>query len=216
MGKLSNMSSHALSFIAAGLYLALGAIAGYATVNAIILLYIGILRFREDRSRLAIVVVAISALVLIANQIGLVLVIVLISLGLYYLKARPASPGRTEGRPRFFLKLRRDRESWVLPSISYWHAFGDVRLDMTMAIPEEKETSIVLQGLIGDIDLIVPEDYGIQLEASVMLGQIGWNQRQQSGGFQRVLWRSPDYELKEQQLKLQLIYLVGNIRIRPI
>ncbi|WP_158630051.1 cell wall-active antibiotics response protein LiaF [Cohnella sp. AR92] len=212
----SKLSSHALLFIAAGLYLALGGLAGFATVNAILLLVLGIMRYREDRNRLAIVVVVISALVLFANQIGLVVVVVLISLGLYFLKSRHSSPGKRESRPRFFLKLKKDRESWLLPSMSYWHAFGEVRLDLSTAIPEEKETVIVLQGLIGDIDLIVPVEYGVELEASAMLGQIVWDQRQQSGGFQRVKWRSPDYENKEQQVKLQLVYLVGNIRIRPI
>ncbi|WP_230986579.1 cell wall-active antibiotics response protein LiaF [Cohnella fermenti] len=213
---MNRMSSHAMLFVAAGLYLALGAMAGYATINAVLLLYIGILRFREDRSRLALIVIAISAFVLIANQIAIVLLIVLVSLGLYYMKARPSSHHRGEGRARFFLKLRKDRESWVLPSFSSWHALGDVRMDLTMAIPEERTSSFVLQGLIGDIDLIVPEEYGIELEASVLLGQIVWNGTQRGGGLQRVVWRSPDYELKEQRLKLQFVYLVGNIRIRPI
>ena len=40
--------------------------------------------------------------------------------------------------------------------MSFWHAIGEIRMDMSLAVPEDKETTIVLQGLVGDLDLIVP------------------------------------------------------------
>lgn len=211
-------ANHALLFIVAGLYLALGGLAGYSTVNAILLLWLGIDRFRRDRSRLALLLIAVCVLVLIVRQIGLLLVLVLILLGLYYLKARPqeAAAGATGRQHRFALNLRLDQQSWVLHSLSSWHVFGEVRMDLSMAVPEEKETTIVLQGIVGDIELIVPEDYGLEVDASVMFGQARFHDRMEGGLFHRVQWRMPDYDAKEQKVKLQLFYLVGNIRIRPI
>ncbi len=212
------MSNHAFLFIAAGLYLAFGSIAGFATVNAAILLCLGIYRFRIDRSRLSVLVMAAATLMLIIHQFILFAAIVLLSLGFYYLKSRqPAkSMGMHRSAHRLMLNLRLDEQSWMLQSMSFWQAVGEIRMDLSLAIPEEKETAIVLQGLVGDVDLTIPEDYGLEVEASVLIGQIGFGQTRDGGMLHRISWRSPDYDRREYRLKLQLFYLVGDIKIRTV
>jgi lia operon protein LiaF len=209
-------SSNAILFIAAGIYLALGGMAGYATVNAVILLLIGIERYRWDRSRLSIILIAVSTLLLIVNQFGLFALIVLVSLGIYYFRARPPAFGTYLSKHKLFLNMRLDEQSWVLHSMSFWHAIGEIRMDMSLAVPEEKETTIVLQGLVGDLDFIIPVDFGIRVEASVLLGHISFKQMKEGGMFHRLSCRSPDYDECEQKLKLQLFYLVGDIKIRTV
>lgn len=211
-------SRNAILFIAAGIYLALGGVAGYATVNAVILLLLGIERYQWDRSRLAIILIAVSTLTLIVTQFGLFAVIVLVSLGTYYFRARPSTSGSGSymNKHKLILNMRLDEQSWLLHSMSYWHAIGEIRMDMTLAVPEEKETVIILQGLVGDLDLIIPDDCGIEVEASVLLGQISFKQIKEGGMFHRLSWKSPNYEECEQRLKLQLFYLVGDIKIRTV
>jgi lia operon protein LiaF len=209
-------SSNAILFIAAGIYLALGGMAGYATVNAVILLLIGIERYRWDRSRLSIILIAVSTLLLIVNQFGLFALIVLVSLGIYYFRARPPAFGTYGSKHKLFLNMKLDEQSWVLHSMSFWHAIGEIRMDISLAVPEEKETTIVLQGLVGDLDFIIPDDCGIQVEASVLLGQISFKQIKEGGMFHRMSWRSPNYDECEQKLKLQLFYLVGDIKIQTV
>ncbi|WP_239618609.1 cell wall-active antibiotics response protein LiaF [Cohnella mopanensis] len=208
--------SNAILFIAAGLYLALGAMAGYTTVNAVVLLLLGIERYRSDRSRISIIVIVISTLVLIITQFALFAVVVLVSLGIYYFRGRPPTVGTYESKHRLLLNMRLDEQSWLLHSMSYWHAIGEIRMDMSLAVPEDKETTIVLQGLVGDLDLIIPDDYGIQVEASVLIGQVSFKQIKEGGMFHRLSWRSPNYDECEQRLKLQLFYLVGDIKIRTV
>jgi lia operon protein LiaF len=207
---------HAMLFIAAGLYLALGGMAGYATVNAALLLFLGIQRFRWDRSRLAVILIAVTTLVLIINQFAIFAIIVLLSLGFYYFRSRPHLSGVHRSAHRLILNMRLDEHSWVLQPMSIWQAVGEIRLDLSLAIPEEKETTIVLQGLVGDVDLTIPEDYGLQVEASVLVGQIGFKQSRDGGMLHRVSWRSPDYDQREYRVKLQLFYLVGDIKIRTV
>ncbi|RKP56082.1 hypothetical protein D7Z26_05370 [Cohnella endophytica] len=209
-------SSNALIFIAAGLYLAFGAMAGYATVNAAVLLLLGIERFRSDRSRISVIVIAVCTLVLIITQFAIFALIVLISLGIYYFRAKPPEFGNNMSKHRLFLNMRLDEQSWVLQSMSFWHAIGEIRMDMSLAVPEDKETTIVLQGLIGDLDLIVPDDYGIQVDASALIGQVSFRQIKEGGLFHRLSWRSPNYDQCETRLKLQLFYLVGDIKIRTV
>jgi lia operon protein LiaF len=208
--------SNAILFIAAGIYLALGAVAGYTTVNAVILLLIGIERYRTDRARISIAVIVISTLVLIITQFALLVVVVLISLGIYYFRAKPPTFGTYFSKHRLFLNMRLDEQSWVLQSMSYWHAIGEVRMDMSQAVPEEKETTIVLQGLVGDLDILVPDDYGIEVEASVLIGQVSFKQIKEGGMFHRLSWKSPNYDDCEMRLKLQLFYLVGDIKLRTV
>ncbi|KIL36256.1 hypothetical protein SD71_08820 [Cohnella kolymensis] len=208
--------SNAILFIAAGFYLALGGLAGYTTVNAIVILLLGIDRYRFDRARLSVVLIAVSILVLLINQFALFAVVVLVSLGTYYFRSRPPAFGTYVNKHRLLLNMRLDEQSWVLHSMSFWHALGEIRMDMSLAVPEDKETTIVLQGLVGDVDLIIPEDYGLQVEASVLVGQIGFKQSKEGGMFHRLSWRSPDYDQREQRLKLQMFYLVGDIKIRTI
>jgi lia operon protein LiaF len=210
------MPSNAILFITAGIYLALGGMAGYATVNAVVLLLLGIERYRWDRSRLSIILIAVSTLLLIVNQFALFAIVVLVSLGTYYLRARPPAFGTYVNKHRLFLNMRLDEQSWVLHSMSFWHVIGEIRMDMSLAVPEDKETTIVLQGLVGDLDLIVPDDCGLQVEASVLLGQISFKQMKEGGMFHRLSWRSPNYDECEQKLKLQLFYLVGDIKIRTV
>jgi len=209
-------SNKATVFIAAGLYLALGAVAGYTTVNAVLLLLLGIERFRNDRARISVAVIAVSTLVLIITQFAMFAIVVLISLAIYYVRARPPELGNYFSKHKLLLNLRLDEKSWVMNSMSFWHAIGEIRMDMSQAVPEDKETTIVLQGLIGDLDLIVPEDYGIQVDASVLLGQVLFRQSQESGMLHRLSWKSPNYDQSEQKVKLQLFYLLGDIKIRTV
>ncbi len=210
------MSKNAMLVIAAGVYLALGAIAGYPTVNAALLLLIGVDRYRTDRSRLSFVLIVISVIVLIVNQFALFALVVLISLGIFYFKAKPPSAGTYVSKHQLVLNMRSEDRSWVLHSMSFWHGIGEVRMDMSLAVPEDKQLTIVLQGLVGNVDLIVPDDYGLEVEASVLVGQISFRQTTEGGMFHKLSWRSPDFETRETQLKLQLFYLVGDIKIRTI
>src|ERR1700730_10593006 len=131
-------SSNVILFIVAGIYVALGSVAGYATVNAVVLLLIGIERYRWDRSRLSMIVIVISTLVLIINQFALFAVVVLVSLGTYYFRARPPGIGTYVGKHRLILNMRLEEPSWVLHSMSFWHAVGEIRMDVSQAVPEEK------------------------------------------------------------------------------
>lgn len=213
--KNLNLSRKSLVLIAAGLYLALGAIAGFATINAAILLWLGIERYRQDRSRLSVAVIAVSAIVLVVNQIGFVLALGLVLAAVYYLRVRPTG-GEYVSRPRLILNMREDRPGWVLRSMGCWHLYGEVRLDLTGAVPEDNVTNFVLQGLVGDIEIVVPEDYGVQVEANVLLGQVTVDGQGDGGMMRRLSWSSPGLARHEQQIKLQFNYVVGNIRIRPI
>ena len=209
------LSRKAIVFIAAVLYLVLGHWLGFLTVNAAILLWLGFEWFSRDRSRWAVALMAVCALIILIHQFELFAALVLISLAIFLLKDRSAPTGTMAGRHRLYLAMRQEDETWMLRSFASWHLVGEVRLDLTRAVPEEPETTIVLQGIAGDVDLIVPEDWGINIDASVLVGQIKWPRSPEGAGVNRLSWRSPDYEHRPVRVNVQAIYLIGDIKILP-
>jgi lia operon protein LiaF len=211
------LSRNAILIAAAALYLVLGFTAGFMTANAALVFALGIELFRRGRSQVGIVLMAGGALVILIRHFALFFALVILAVAVFLVKARraPPAPGRISGRHGFHLTMRREEHNWVLQSFSSWHLVGDVRLDLTRAVPEEPETIIVLQGLLGDVHLLVPEDWGLWIEASVPVGRIKWQHASDDTGVNRLVWRTPDYENKRFRLRLQLFYLVGDVKIMP-
>ena len=209
------LSRNAILIAAAALYLVIGYTAGFITANAALVFALGVGLFRRGRSQRGIVLMAGGALFILIRHFALFFALVVLAVAVFWLRTRRVPPGRIPGRHGFHLAMRREEQNWVLQSFSSWHLFGDVRLDLTRAVPEEPETVIVLQGLLGDVHLLVPEDWGLWIEASVPVGRIKWQHALDDTGVNRLVWRTPDYENKRFRLRLQLFYLVGDVKIMP-
>jgi len=209
------LSRNAILFAAAALYLALGFTAGFVTANAALVLALGIELFRRGRSQWGTVLMAGGALVILIRHFMLFFALMVLAAAVIVFEARRSPHGRLSGRHGFHLAMRREEESWVLKPFSSWHLIGDVRLDLTRAVPEEPETVIALQGLLGDVHLLVPEDWGLWVEASVPIGRIKWQHAPDDAVVNRIAWRTPDYENKRFRLRLKVYYLVGDVKITP-
>jgi len=105
-------------------------------------------------------------------------------------------------------------EPWFLQDISLWHVIGDVDLDLSLAIPDQNESIIVLQGAFGDVDLFIPDDIGARIEVAVLFGQIKFNDDIDTGVLNKRVWQSPHYQNSEYKVKLFISYIVGDIDIR--
>jgi lia operon protein LiaF len=91
---------------------------------------------------------------------------------------------------------------------------GEVNLDLSLAIMEDRECVIVLQGALGDIDVSIPDDIGVQIEANVVFGQIDFNHEKEAGFMNKRVWQSLNYDESDQKVKLIISYIVGDIDIR--
>lgn len=102
----------------------------------------------------------------------------------------------------------------MLRNTSIWHVIGEVDADLSLAIPETKETVVYLQGVMGDIDLSIPEDYGVEIEAFVLLGKQQFGNDQKGGAMNRLVYRTPGYENSEYKAKFVISYLIGDLNVR--
>lgn len=218
-GKQQNRNRNMyIVLIAAGLFILLSkVIANPATIIALFMVLLGFYSVRNGSQKKGYVLLGIGGFILVGSHLTVVLALVLMSMGFFYLKSRQVhGEGTVFQKTKLIESLKRDREPWILRSMSLWYAVGELRLDFSLALPEEKEITLVLQGLIGDIDIIIPEDMGLSVQSSVVFGQLEVGRERESGMMNKIHWQSPHYAEAEQKVKLLVSYIVGDIDIKVL
>lgn len=207
----------ALVLIGAGLFVLADKHLSFFTVAALFLLLIGVHKVRSGNERKGYVLMIIGLLLLVGGNLLMIAAIILISLGFFYNKMRKMHQDDRRVRKQSLIEsIRWGREPWILRSMSIWNVLGELHMDLTYAIPEQKETTVILQGVIADIDLIVPEDVGLSVTASVLFGQTSIGYVKEAGVLNKMVWQSPNYRTADRQVKLEISYIVADIDIKIV
>ena len=61
---------------------------------------------------------------------------------------------------------------------------------------------------------MIPDYYGVEIEASILFGSIHMDDRKETGILNRVRYKSPNYETSEYKVKFIVSYLGGDLNIR--
>lgn len=205
-----------LVFIIAGVFLLLyKVLQSSGLLIALAMLALGFYCVRTGDERKGYVLFGLGAFFLVGSHIVTIIALLCLSLGFFYLQSRKHHGDRDFIQIQKLIEsMKRDREPWELKSMSLWHVIGEINLDLGLAIPEEPETTVVLQGIVGGIDIIVPEDIGLSIQSSLTIGQLKVGDRVESGIINKVAWQSPNYETATQRVKLIVSYIVGDIDIK--
>lgn len=113
-------------------------------------------------------------------------------------------------------EVRFTSDPFELTDMHIWNGIGDVRIDLTKAIIPEGESLLIVENLIGDVHIYVPEDLGYAIQSYVLIGDSSILQSKQSGFNQTVLLRSTDYGNSVRKVKLVLSCAVGSVKVREI
>ncbi|WP_019635839.1 cell wall-active antibiotics response protein LiaF [Paenibacillus fonticola] len=205
----------AISLIGLGLLIILGQWLNYFTIAAIAILGYGIYKIRSgDEVKTGYIFMAIGGGMILLGHLMVVVAILMISLGLYYAKMKKMHPqGNHVQKQNITANVHWDRDPWTLRTTSMWHVLGELNVDLSLAMVEGQENVLMFQGIVGDVDLNVSEDYGVEIEAFVLFGQIDCNEQKETGMLNRIYWKSPNYEHRDQKVKIIISYLVGNVDI---
>ncbi|MFD0696048.1 cell wall-active antibiotics response protein LiaF [Paenibacillus sp. GCM10027628] len=207
----------ALVLIGAGLFLLLDHTIGFFPILAVVLILLGIHRLRSRRERKGYVLIGVGAVILFGNHITIVLSVVLISLGLFFIRSKQVHRDDSYiQKQKLVDSVRLGREPWILRNSSIWYILGETYIDLSLAILEQKETTVILQGVVGDVDIKVPDDIGVTVTASVTLGQIQIASERESGVLNKLMWQSANYDNCDHRVKLVLSYIVGDINIKVL
>ncbi|MDT0125897.1 cell wall-active antibiotics response protein LiaF [Paenibacillus sp. RRE4] len=184
------------------------------TAAALILLTVGMLQIRKGETKKGYRYLGVGAALLLLDNLMIVFIIVLASLAYFYSKNKKIHlHDDVMKKQNFMARYYWDQSSWRLRSMSLWHAIGEVNADLSLSIPEEKQTIVLLQGVMGNVRLTLPEDYGVEIEASVLFGRINLLGEQDSGMMNKLVWRTPGYESSEYKVKFIISYIVGDLNI---
>ncbi|GIP31069.1 cell wall-active antibiotics response protein LiaF [Paenibacillus sp. J2TS4] len=204
-----------LLFIGAGVFLLVQHIFGFEAIVALFLIFLGVQYIQTDAKKRGYVLLAIGLLFIMGDKMTIVVALIFISLGLFYFKSKQQhKESNYRQKQRIIDSIKYDKGPWVLNNMSLWCVIGELHMDLSLAILEEKEVTVVLQGVISDIDLIVPEDIGVSIESSVLFGQIDVPYRKEEGILNKLDWKSPNYDTSENKVKFVISYVVADVDIK--
>lgn len=203
--------------IAAGLFIILEKQLDFFTMVGLLLIGLGVYKVRTNPDKPAFIILGIGALLLISSHFVIIFAIILISFGLFYMKSKNTQQSDQYLHKQSIIEsIKWDREPWELKSSSIWFVVGEVHLDLSLAIITEKETTLLLQGIIGDIDLICSEEIGVSIQASTIFGQLNVMGEKQAGMMNKIGWQSANYSSCEQKVTIYLSYIVADIDVKVV
>lgn len=203
--------------IAAGLYLLLGYLIGFFTVTGALIIWLALYKLQSSQRKGGLILLVIGALMLFSQQLPILIAILLLSLGYFYLKSNRLHKDQNYVQKHNVLEsIRWDNDPWELKSMSSWSIIGEIKLDFSLAMMEKQEVTIILQGIVGDIDIIVPEDLPISVSSSILIGQAAVNKQQEKGVMNKIEWQSANYETSETKVKILVSYIVGDMDIKVL
>jgi|GEM_PF-209422 len=205
----------ALLLIGTGLYLFLGNAIGFLTVTALLIVALGIYQLRSGEARSGYILIGVGLLFLALNHLVIIFAVLLISFGYFLVRSKQLHKEPTyQQRHQFLASIRWNREPWVLQNLSIWSIVGEMNIDLSLAIIDEPETTMVFQGIVGDIDIIVPDDIGVRVDSTLIIGQTKIGYDQQDGLGTKMSWQSLNFDTAEHRVIITLSYLVGDINVK--
>ncbi|WP_018885682.1 cell wall-active antibiotics response protein LiaF [Paenibacillus massiliensis] len=200
-----------------GILLLTGRWMGFFTIVALLLILLGLYKLHKGKIKKGYTFMAVGGGLIVLDNLLLVFGLIAISLGVYYWRSRKLHPqGTALFKQNFMSNYRWDEIPWTLQDTSVWHVIGEMKADLSLALPEERDTVFFTQGVLGDVEFRIPEYYGVEIEAFVMFGQIQLGRDRDAGALNRVSWRSPNYDTCEFKVKVIVSYVVGDVRIHFI
>ncbi|WP_339268035.1 cell wall-active antibiotics response protein LiaF [Paenibacillus sp. FSL W8-0187] len=205
----------AVGLISLGFIMLFGRWFGFFTIVALLLMFAGVLQIRQGYLKKGYILLGVGAVLLLLEHLMLIIGISLISLGIFYGKSKRAhTTTKYVQKQNFMSNFDWDLTPWVMRSLSVWHVLGEADVDLSLALPEERQTVLMFHGMLGDIDLMIPDYYGVEIEASILFGSIHMDDRKETGILNRVRYISPNYEASEYKVKFIVSYLGGDLNIK--
>lgn len=219
----------AFLLIGAGLYLAIGHIAGFMIANVLVLAALGFAMVQgtadTGRKKLAgYILLIIAGAVVLANHSGLLLGIILAGAGwIWYKKeTKPDRPEIHTTPPEFVKKhvaasIHMGKgEAWTARSSDINVAIAEIQIDLTTAFFEQPNTVIQLQGIVGDIDIVAPEDIGLTVHVQVTLGEVKVAGEREAGLMNQLLYRSPNADTALHRVEIYISYIIGDVDVKVL
>lgn len=107
-------------------------------------------------------------------------------------------------------------ENWTLEPLDLWTGVGNYYFDFTKAYIPEGETPIKLEGWVGDVRMLMPENLAFRIEASANVANIKILNNSADGIRKDYYYETPDYDIATKKVHIVMQFQVGDIRIDQV
>ncbi|MDQ0299860.1 lia operon protein LiaF [Salibacterium salarium] len=108
------------------------------------------------------------------------------------------------------------KRTFALQDMNLKYGIGDIAIDFSKAIVDEGETVVVLHGGIGDVDLYIPSDLNISIQASASLGDINVFKHREEGINKQAVVQTENYKESNRKVKIIISVILGDIDVRYV
>lgn len=112
--------------------------------------------------------------------------------------------------------LELKKSNWSLEPMNLSNSIGDYFIDFSKAYIPEKETSIAIQGWIGDVKMIVPDGIPVKVKAKVKIGDIRIFDLRSSDLNRHLAFETTGYEEAVKKLNITIELKIGSVRIDKV
>jgi lia operon protein LiaF len=103
-----------------------------------------------------------------------------------------------------------------LTDMNMSYGISDVKMDLSKAIIPEGESTIVISGLIGNVDIYIPDDLDVSIAATVMAGYLDVPGYKRGGVNRQAKWATKGFEHARRRVKISVSMLFGDIGVRVL
>ncbi|WED54735.1 cell wall-active antibiotics response protein LiaF [Exiguobacterium profundum] len=196
----------------------------FSMIIPLLLLYIGRRFSRRGKQSASYIFYAIGGILLIglifsSAAFGFVLSGLLLLFGYRLYKNRPVeskirTPLRQEQAFSFGMK---ESGHYVLRDTNEFFLLRDVEMDLSQAIIPEGETFLLLNGLAGDIRILIPAGYDYSIDASIGFGKVQVDDSNYSPVFNRRFYTaSDDYVQATRKVRIHIVLMSGSVEVMTV
>ncbi|WP_248930265.1 cell wall-active antibiotics response protein LiaF [Paenibacillus hamazuiensis] len=121
-------------------------------------------------------------------------------------------------RSSFIGDVHLGQDYWELTPLNISHFIGDTVVDLTKASIPLGETRITVSAFVGDVKLLVPNDYDVEVhvEASSFMGDMNVLDRREGGMMRSISMQTPHYSEAGKKIRLVVSMFIGDVVVKRV
>ncbi|MHA6488674.1 LiaRS two-component regulatory system accessory protein LiaF [Bacillus cabrialesii] len=119
-------------------------------------------------------------------------------------------------RSFFIGELQMMKQPFDLNDLNISGFIGDIKIDLSKAMIPEGESTIVISGVIGNVDIYVPSDLEVAVSSAVFIGDINLIGSKKSGLSTKVYAASSDFSESKRRIKVSVSLFIGDVDVKYV
>ncbi|MDM5303210.1 LiaRS two-component regulatory system accessory protein LiaF [Bacillus subtilis] len=129
----------------------------------------------------------------------------------------PAKDDKHPDMRSFFIgELQMMKQPFDLNDLNISGFIGDIKIDLSKAMIPEGESTIVISGVIGNVDIYVPSDLEVAVSSAVFIGDINLIGSKKSGLSTKVYAASSDFSESKRRIKVSVSLFIGDVDVKYV